>query len=194
MLIPAYPWASLGTETKATLVDVGGSHGTVSAVLARAFPKLHCVVQDLPDTIAAVTSPAHGGIPEDLQGRLEFMTHDFFTPQTVAADLYLLRWILHDWSDKYAVKILRSLIPAMKPGARVLVNESCLPPPGTVPAAQERVLRGSDLLMWALNNSQERDEGDWRALFEAADPRFRFTGVSRLPNSVLTLIEAVWEP
>jgi hypothetical protein len=25
---------------------------------------------------------------------------------------YFLRWILHDWSDKYALKILRALIPA----------------------------------------------------------------------------------
>jgi hypothetical protein len=55
------------------------------------------------------------------------MAHDFFTPQTVVADVYLLRWILHNWSDKYCMRILRALIPALKPGARVVVNEDVRP-------------------------------------------------------------------
>jgi hypothetical protein len=59
--------------------------------------------------------------------RVSFMSHDFFTPQTVVADVYLLRWILHNWSDKYCVRILRALIPALKPGARVIVNEDVRP-------------------------------------------------------------------
>jgi hypothetical protein len=36
--VKAYDWASLG---KATVVDVGGSHGLVSIALAKEFPDLH---------------------------------------------------------------------------------------------------------------------------------------------------------
>jgi hypothetical protein len=55
------------------------------------------------------------------------MAHDFFEPQTVVADIYLLRWILHNWSDKHCVRILRALTPALKPGARIVINEDVRP-------------------------------------------------------------------
>jgi hypothetical protein len=44
-----------------------------------------------------------------------------FEPQPVAgADIYMLKWILHDWPDAESVAILRALVPALKPGARVV--------------------------------------------------------------------------
>jgi hypothetical protein len=56
------------------------------------------------------------------------MAHDFFTEQPVKdADIYLLRFILHNWSDSYCIDILRRLVPALKDGARVLVNDIVLP-------------------------------------------------------------------
>ena len=43
------------------------------------------------------------------------MEHDFFfLEQPVkSADVYLIRWILHDWPNTYAFKILRALVPAL---------------------------------------------------------------------------------
>jgi len=134
-LLNNYPWKELGT---ATVVDIGGSHGEVSIALAQRFPSLHCIVQDRPEVIAherATVSP-------ELADRVTFMAHDFFTEQPVKdADVYLLRWILHDWSDKYAVEILRALIPALKNGSKVLINEFVVPEPGTVPPYVERTTR-----------------------------------------------------
>lgn len=69
------------------------------------------------------------------------MAHDFFAEQPVQADLYLLRHILHDWPDPYAIKILRSLIPALKKGCKLLLVESVLPPPKQLPSVQEKVIR-----------------------------------------------------
>lgn len=70
------------------------------------------------------------------------MPHDFLEVQPVhGADVYLLRWILHDWSDKYAIQILRNLTPALKKGARVVVNDVCLPAPGQVGPMTERYFR-----------------------------------------------------
>lgn len=42
------------------------------------------------------------------------------------ANVYFLRWITHDWSDKYALMILRNLIPALKDGARIIVYDRVL--------------------------------------------------------------------
>jgi hypothetical protein len=69
------------------------------------------------------------------------MAHDFFTTQTVGADAYILRTVLHNWADKYCIMILRALVPALKPGARILINDICLPKPGSVPAHRELDLR-----------------------------------------------------
>ena len=70
------------------------------------------------------------------------MEHDFFEEQPVkGADVYLLRWVLHDWSDSYAVRILRALIPALNKGARVILNETVLPPDEMVSIGTRRLLR-----------------------------------------------------
>ena len=130
-----YDWAALGSGT---IVDVGGSHGPVSIELARKFPNLHCIVQDLPETV----TEGKKALPEDLAKQVTFMAHDFFTEQPVKnADVYYFRWIFHNWSDKYSAQILRNLIPALKRGARIVVSEFCLPEPGMLSAYQEKPLR-----------------------------------------------------
>jgi len=70
------------------------------------------------------------------------MVHDFFTPQPVKyADVYLYRWIFHNWSDAKCIEILQNAVPALKPGARILVNDGCLPQPGSVRWKEERMAR-----------------------------------------------------
>ena len=134
-LINNYPWNELGT---ATMVDVGGSHGETSIAIAQHFPLLSCIVQDRPEVIAEKEAT----VPVELESRVTFIAHDFFTPQPVRnADVYLLRWILHDWPDKYAIQILKALVPALKPGAKVLVNEFLVPEPGMVSQYVERGIR-----------------------------------------------------
>lgn len=74
------------------------------------------------------------------------MPHDFFEPEP--ADLlssshgklvFFLRMILHDWPDKYCIKILKNLVPALeKNGGTVLINDSVVPPMGTVNQVIER--------------------------------------------------------
>ena len=41
--------------------------------------------------------------------------------------MYYFRSIFHNWSDKYYIKILQMLIPALKKGARVIIHERILP-------------------------------------------------------------------
>lgn len=130
-----YDWASLGA---ATVVDVGGSHGSLSIALADKAPQLRFIVQDRPE----VTAVGEKNLPSRLRDRVEFMPHDFFQEQPVkGAEVYMLRWIMHDWSDKYAAKILRALIPALKTGAKVLLIEQIVPGRGEVPVYYERAIR-----------------------------------------------------
>lgn len=121
-----------------TVVDVGGSHGVVSIELARRFPSLRLIVQDRDEVIAGGSSM----VPEDVADRVTFMAHDFFEEQPVRnADVYFFRWIFHNWSDKYCVQICRALIPALKPGAWLLIQDILLPEPGTMSRFLERKMR-----------------------------------------------------
>ena len=134
-LLNNYPWASLG---EATVVDIGGSNGLLAVSIAQAFPKIRCVIQDR----AELEAEAIKAIPSEIVDRVSFMAHDFFAYQKERnADVYLFRWIFHDWSDEYALRILRSLIPGLKQGAKIVLQEFVLPEPGTVPNLQERILR-----------------------------------------------------
>ncbi|KAH8676553.1 putative O-methyltransferase [Tricladium varicosporioides] len=172
-----------------TFVDVGGSHGLISISVAKTYPHMKCVVQDLPQPI----QEGRANLPSELVNRVEFMEHDFLTEQPVkGADVYFFRWILHNWSDKYSIKILKNLAPALKKGARVVVNEFCLPGPGTVHLEVERTLRIFDLAMKQMTNGKERDVEDWIRLFKSADERFVFESVKVPEGSKLAIIEFSW--
>ncbi|KAK6065101.1 o-methyltransferase [Seiridium cupressi] len=128
-LIEGYDWDTLGA---AMVVDVGGADGYVSQALSKAHPRLHMVVQDLPDVVAA----AEQVLQSD---RVRYQAYDFFSTQPITtADVYLFRWVFHDWPDHHVIRILRAQVPALRKGARILVNESLSPLPGSLPLTMER--------------------------------------------------------
>ncbi|KAF7861788.1 hypothetical protein EAF04_007671 [Stromatinia cepivora] len=135
-LLEAFDFSSLKQD--ALFVDVGGSHGAVSISVARTFTNVRFIVQDLPVTIAKVAPK----LPSDVQGRISFMKHDFFTEQPIKdADVYYFHWIFHDWSDLYSMKILRALIPGLKSGSKVIVSDICLPEYGQMPLYIQKLPR-----------------------------------------------------
>jgi precorrin-6B methylase 2 len=119
-------------------VDVGGSTGHVSIQIARSNPKWKFIVQDSPETVTLAKSQ----VPEDVKDQLSFQVHDFWTEQPErGADVYFFKTIFHDWSDKYSVKILRALIPALKDGARIIIADVCIPPRRAVSLYKEQWIR-----------------------------------------------------
>ena len=133
-LVDNIEWESIGSGV---VVDLGGSHGEMMIAVARKFPTLNFVIQDLP-----LVLDSRPPLPEDMNDRIIYMAHDFFKEQPVKnADVYFFRWVFHGWSDKYCLLILRNLIPALKDGARIVINDFCLPEPNTLPMLTERRIR-----------------------------------------------------
>ena len=97
-----------------------------------------------------------------LGDEIEFVAGSFFE-QVPAGDTYLLSGILHDWDDEPATTILRTIRASASPAARVLINESVVPP-GNEPHGAKWL----DLLMLVLAGGRERDEEQWRTLIVAA--------------------------
>ncbi|MCJ1383979.1 hypothetical protein MMC17_007093 [Xylographa soralifera] len=164
-LVHGCPWSDL---RGGKVVNIGGSNGHVSFSVARQYPRLLFVVQDLHEVVATATAE----VPADVVDRVRFAAYDFFTPQSVPADAYLFRWVFNDWADKYVIQILRQMVPILKPGTRTIVNESLCPEPGVLPLSMERTIRLMDMLMLSVNNSRLRDLEDWRQIFQEADLRF----------------------
>ncbi|KAI2467442.1 S-adenosyl-L-methionine-dependent methyltransferase [Annulohypoxylon bovei var. microspora] len=179
-----YPW--VGNEK---VVDVGGSHGTMSISLAKRFPNIKCVVQDLP--VNAEEGAAR--LPTELKDRVTFMAHNFFTEQPIVADVYYFRCIFHNWADKYCVEILRNLIPALRRGAKIIIHDRVLEDPTTLHIADARRTINMDMGMLQLLNSREREIHEWPELLRRADPRFRYLGARRPQDAMRWIIDAEWE-
>ncbi|KAI3319696.1 S-adenosyl-L-methionine-dependent methyltransferase [Xylariaceae sp. AK1471] len=187
-LVDAWPWNEL--PNGATVIDVGGSHGEAAIALARAFPSLNLVVQDIDERTILEADTRK---PADIANRVGYMTYDFFTEQPIReADVYLYRACLHNWSDKYAVRILQALIPALKVGARVLLNDVVVPGPEDLSSGLAPGVRSGDLNMMILFNAGDHEIADWARLFELASPGFQFKGGKQPPGSGLWILEAVW--
>ena len=118
------------------------------------------------------------------------MGHDFFNPQPVKhADVYLFRWILHNWADPYAVKLLRNIVAVMKPGSKIVAQEQM---PGATADLNwsAKSKRNLDMIQATAWNSLERTLPDWEELFRKTDPRLRFLGATTPKGSVQTLVVA----
>lgn len=170
-------------------MQVGGNQGHVSFALAEAYPQLSFVVQDKSELRA---EESIGEVPEHLTARVELTAHDCFYPQPVVADVYFFRHVFHAFSDKYAIQALKALVPAMRPGSRVLINDYVLPDPGVLSPSDERSVRTMDLLMRTVCNAREREVPDWKSLFDQADVRFRWNGATKTAGK-LSFVEAVWD-
>ncbi|KAJ0642406.1 putative trans-resveratrol di-O-methyltransferase [Helianthus annuus] len=98
-----------------SIVDVGGSSGTVAEAIAKAFPNIRCISFDLPHVVDGLVG----------SNNLTFVGGDMFEA-IPRADAVLLNWILHDWSDEERMKILkqcRKAIPSKENGGKLIIMD-----------------------------------------------------------------------
>ncbi|KAK0669813.1 putative methyltransferase [Cercophora samala] len=181
-----FPWGELGD---ATVVDVGGGVGSFSMELSRLYPNLNFVVQDrAPVLQQAETEVWPKEHPKALQsGKVKFWPHNMFEPNPVkGADVYWLRYIMHDWSDDYCVQILSAIKPAMGPHSRILICDQVMnttfgsaeiePAPAPLPANWGYYTRYShqrDLAMLSIINGIERKPAEFKDIIERAGLKLR---------------------
>ncbi|ETW84678.1 hypothetical protein HETIRDRAFT_124158 [Heterobasidion irregulare TC 32-1] len=178
----------------ALVIDVAGGIGSVSMLLAKAYPELRIVVEDLPGVVRDAEKFWKANLAESLDsGRVRLVPHDMFTPQHEAfraPDLFVLRRILHDWSDTYAMKILKHLRIAAGARTQLLIIDSVLPyacppdPRKTKPFKVSEIIEppapllanmggaaslwyAHDIAMLAFQNGQERTADQFNELLRS---------------------------
>ncbi len=87
------------------LVDVGGGRGALLAGILRANPDMHGVLLDMPEVIATAQPLLDQAGVSD---RCRLLGGDFFEAVPAGADLYVLKFILHDWPDDRCIRLLRN--------------------------------------------------------------------------------------
>jgi hypothetical protein len=144
-----------------TLCDVGGGYGHLLGTLLEANPQLSGILFDTPDVIEiARSTPAK----EILLQRAELVPGDFFASVPDGADCYLMKFILHDWDDEHAKRILQTVRAAMTAkGTRLLIVDAVIPP-GNEPS-MNKIL---DLQMLVALSGRERTEQEFRELLSSA--------------------------
>ena len=164
------------------VVDVGGGDGTLLSSVLRANPAATGVLFDLPGVVEA----ARASFDRSAIARAEFVGGNFFTAVPADADLYLMKSILHDWSDDDCQRILVNVRRAVSATARLLIAEDLVCGPNQPCQAKQR-----DINMLVRTGGRNRTEQEYRDVLTRGG--FRTTRV--IPTaSTLFLIEGMALP
>jgi len=164
----AYDFAAAGH-----IVDVGGGQGTLLLAIRAAHPTIEATLFDVPHVIAR----ARAGLA-DRSEWLELASGSFFAG-VPPGDLFLLKHVVHDWSDELAAAILRRCRESLRPGGRVLVIEHLIGPDSSA-------VHWMDLEMLVMTRGgQERTAAEFAALFAQAGLALVRTIATRSPVVIL---------
>lgn len=147
------------------VIDVGGGNGSLLRTILKANPAVHGVLFDLPEVVCeAAKLMENTGVSE----RCEVVGGDFFKMVPEGGNIYILKLILHDWSDEKAAEILKSCYNAMDDKARLLVVEQLSPENVQVSVThQDSMTRDLNMLV-LFGGGQDRNQTEFRCLFVEA--------------------------
>ncbi|KAI0771399.1 O-methyltransferase [Irpex lacteus] len=171
IVLDGFDWKSLPANS--VIVDVGGGIGSKMLPLAKNFDHLKFIVQDRADVVGNATEFWKAEMPEAVtSGRVQLQAHDFFTPQPVREPaVFYVCTIMHDWSDKYCIKILAQLRAAAGKDTHLIeipgVVFSTMPEPLLPNKGEAGVMPYlADMQMLTGQNGSERTVMQYDRIFE----------------------------
>ena len=160
------------------VVDVGGGKGSLLAAILRRHAAPRGILFDLPHVVEA-GKPA---MDAEFSRRCQFVGGDFFKAVPEGGDIYVIKYILHDWDESHARAILTNCHRAMGNGAKLLVVEDLVC--GLNVPCDAKL---GDVNMLARTGGRNRTEREYRDVLRAG----RFDTQRVLPVSGdLAVIEA----
>ena len=155
-----------------TLADIGGGNGALLIGILQANSSLKGIVFDQP---ASAERAAKRIAEAGLEARCGAVGGDFFTEVPRGAGAYLLKHVIHDWSDDDAVAILKTCHSAMDgTNAKLLLVEGVYPE-RIDQSLESRGAAFNDVNMLVSTGGRQRSETEFRVLYRAAG--FRLTNI-----------------
>jgi hypothetical protein len=140
-----------------SVYDIGGGTGHFLKALLNTYPHMRGVLYELHDVISETKKPIVNF------ERCSLLAGDFFKTIPKDGDAYILKSVLHDWTDKAALKILENCHQAMDASARLIVIEPFMTSPN-----QKELAKFWDIYRMASTGGRERTLQDFRSLLEQA--------------------------
>ncbi|KAI0825595.1 S-adenosyl-L-methionine-dependent methyltransferase [Irpex lacteus] len=201
-ILSTYDWKSV--PERGVVVDVGCGLGHVSLEIASVRPELRFILEDRAVVLQDTDKYWNEHAPETVQNA-HFIAADYLLPQPqlpAKPDIFLLRYILHNLSDKYATVLLKHLSDAAQPSTKLIVidyvvEHACATsyhssiPGAAAPSAPSPLLPNygvagalpyrMDMIMLSHFNAKERTIEHWIDLFSASG--LRLVRVNRDPTN-----------
>ncbi|MER7694794.1 methyltransferase [Streptomyces sp. NPDC097610] len=166
------------------VADIGGADGTLLAHFLTQNKDRQGVMFDLPHVVGSSSKVFAAA---NLTSRVEIVAGDFFQSVPTGVDIYIVKQILHDWTDDECRQILHNIAKAAAPGARVLIIEMVVPD-GDIPHPSKTI----DLVMMGMLTGKERSREEFRSLLSEAgmmlDQVVETPGYSVLETTVLAAV------
>ena len=163
------------------VVDVGGGFGHLVLALLHKYPDLRGALLDRPELIPI----AKQNLPvedKSVVSRMEYVGGDMFE-SVPAADIFIMKHIIHDWDDAGCIQLLRHCHTNMDGDGRVISVDAVLPPMGDTGGTAAKFL---DIDMLVFIPGKERTRAQWDALYDAAG--FKISSVTPLQDNFGTSI------
>jgi O-methyltransferase domain len=176
-IVEAYDFSSIER-----LADVGGGHGLLLASVLRRYPKLEGVLYDRPEVVAGVPQSQFAGC----EGRIGIEAGSFFEHVPDGCDAYMVKHIIHDWSDEHCRTILRLMRDKLPKNGRVLICEMVVgDEPGPTPAKMLDI----EMLVMTVGG-RERTAEEFGALFATSGLRLNRVVPTARPVCVIEAVPA----
>lgn len=147
------------------MVDIGGGNGALMFAVLDATPTSTGIIFDEQYVIDQTKKL----IPERLNNRCTTIGGSFFDEVPFGADLYMTKWVIHDWNDDEAIIILKNIQKAMHPDAKLLIIDSVIPDDSRNRPHAGKLL---DINILAMTTGQERTLSEFRIIIERAGLKF----------------------
>jgi urease gamma subunit len=174
-VVRAYPWPRRGV-----ICDVAGGIGHLLAAILERRRKARGILLEAPEVIEEAEGFLRG---RGLADRVERRPGDLFGELDARADVYTMKWILHDWSDDACREILARVRATMPSGSKLVAIDQHREPHRPNPLTPM-----TDLLMLVMcEGGRERSPQEVHGLMHDAglEPgRIRHAGLTMLVEGV----------
>ena len=174
-VVRAYPWPRRGV-----ICDVAGGIGHMLAAILDHRPNARGVLLDSREVIEQAEEYLR---ERGLSDRVERRTGNLFGELNAHADVYTMKWILHDWGDEACRDILKRVRATMPSGSKLVTidfhHESGRPNASTT--------LGDILMLACCEGGRERSPHEVHDLMRAAGltpGRVRHNGLTMLVEGV----------
>jgi hypothetical protein len=161
------------------LCDIGGGQGHLLSNLLLKYPHMKGTVFELESVTKnneLLQAPKLG-----VKERCSYVGGDMFI-EVPSADAYMMKMILHDWSDQECVKILSNIHVSSPEHAKVLIAEHIVPDPET-----PHFSKLFDIHMMCVASGKERTVDEYSRILEHAG--WKYIQTLNPSSGIISVIE-----